>query len=185
MSDSTEVQVKNGMQAVIEHVKGELKTLRTGRANAAMLDKIHVEVYGSHVPLKSVASITVPEARQIVVTPFDASSLNAIAKAIEAANLGVNPRVDGKIVRVPIPPPDENLRKQIAKQCKEFGEKGKVSLREVRRKFNDLVRKQKTDGIIAEDQMKKTEKHIQELTDRFCKEIDTICAEKEKEILTI
>src|SRR5688500_12012196 len=113
MSDSVENQVKAAMQSVIEHLRGELKTLRTGRANAAMLDKVQVEIYGSHVPLKSAASITVPEARQIVVTPFDMSTLNAISKGIEAANLGVNPRVDGKVVRVPIPPPDETLRKQI------------------------------------------------------------------------
>jgi len=163
---SVENQVKAAMQAALEHLKAELKTLRTGRANAGMLDRVHVEVFGTHVPIKSLGSITVPEARQIVVTPFDPSNISAIAKAIEAANLGVNPIADGRVVRIPIPPPDENLRKQIAKQCREFGEKSKVAMREVRRKFNELVRKQKTDGTIPEDQMKKYEKHIQELTDK-------------------
>jgi ribosome recycling factor len=182
---SVENQVKAAMQAALEHLKAELKTLRTGRANAAMLDRVQVEVYGSNVPIKSLGSITVPEARQIVVTPFDPSNINAIAKAVEAANLGVHPIADGRVVRIPIPPPDENLRKQIAKQCREFGEKSKVAMREVRRKFNELVRKQKADGTIPEDQMKKYEKHIQEQTDKYCRDIDAACSEKEKEIMTI
>jgi ribosome recycling factor len=180
-----ESQVKAAMQAVIDHLKAELKTLRTGRANASILDKVHVEIHGSHMPLKALANINVPEARQIVVTPFDHTSINQISKAIEAANLGVNPRVDGKVIRITIPPMDESIRKQIAKQCKEHAEKTKVSLREVRRKFNDQVRKQKADGLIPEDQMKKAEKTIQDLTDKFCKDVDQTCAEKEKEIMTI
>lgn len=185
MNTNVEAQVKVAMQATLDHLKGELKTLRTGRANASILDKVHVEIYGSHMPLKALANINVPEARQIVVTPFDHANINSISKAIEAANLGVNPMVDGKVIRINIPPMDEAIRKQIAKQCKEHGEKTKVSLRDVRRKFNDLVRKQKADGLIPEDQMKKAEKHIQELTDKFCKDVDTTCAEKEKEIMTV
>src|SRR4051812_25812144 len=180
-----EAQVKGAMQATLEHLKAELKTLRTGRANASILDKVHVEIYGSYMPLKAVANINVPEARQIVVTPFDHSNTNAISKAIEAANLGVNPMVDGKVIRINVPPMDESIRKQIAKQCKDLGEKTKISLRDVRRKFNDLIRKQKTDGLIPEDQLKKMEKHIQDLTDKFCKDVDTTCAEKEKEIMSI
>ena len=182
---NTESQVKAAMQAALDHLKSELKTLRTGRASASILDKIHVEIYGSHMPLKGLANINVPEARQIVVTPFDHSNINAISKAIEAANLGVNPMVDGKVIRINVPPMDEAVRKQIAKQCKEFGEKTKVSLRDVRRKFNDLVRKQKGEGLIPEDQMKKLEKQIQEFTDKFCKDVDAACAEREKEIMTI
>ena len=180
-----ENQVKAAMQATLDHLKGDLKSLRTGRANASILDKVQVEIYGSHTPIKAVGNINVPEPRMIVVTPFDPSTLNAIAKGIEAANLGVNPIVDGRVVRVPVPPPDESLRKQIAKQCRDFGEKTKIALREVRRKFNDLIRKQKADGVLPEDQMKKLEKHIQDMTDRFCKETDAVCSEKEKEIMTI
>ena len=180
-----EAQVKTAMQAAIDHLKSELKTLRTGRANAAILDKVSVEIYGSHMPIKALANINVPEARQIVVTPFDHGNINAIAKGIELANLGVNPMVDGKVIRINVPPMDENVRKQMAKQCREHGEKTKVSLREVRRKFNDLVRKQKADGMIPEDQMKKEEKRIQELTDKFCKDVDVTCTEKEKEIMTV
>lgn len=180
-----ESQLKSAMQAAIEHLKQELKALRTGRANAAILDKVHVEQYGSHMPLKALANINVPEARQIVVTPFDHSTINAISKAIEAANLGVNPMVDGKVIRIKIPPMDETIRKQFAKQCKDLGEKTKIALRDIRRKFNELVRKQKADGVIPEDMMKKLEKSIQDQTDRFCKDVDTVCAEKEKEIMTI
>lgn len=182
---SIENQVKAAMQTALDHLKSELKTLRTGRANSSILDKIHVEIYGSYMSLKAVANITVPEARQIVVTPFDHTTVNAIAKAIEAANLGVNPMVDGKVIRINIPPMDESIRKQMAKQCKEHGEKTKVSLREVRRRFNDQIRKEKADGVLPEDQMKKAEKQIQELTDKFCKDVDVVCAEKEKEIMTV
>jgi len=182
---NVESQVKAAMQAAIDHLKSELKSLRTGRANASILDKIHVEIYGSHMALKAIANINVPEARQIVVTPFDHTNTNAIAKAIEAANLGVNPMVDGKIIRINVPPMDESVRKQIAKQCKDLGEKSKIALRDIRRRFNELVRKQKVDGIIQEDMMKKLEKSIQDFTDRFCKDVDATCAEKEKEIMTI
>ncbi|MBU6383226.1 MAG: ribosome recycling factor [Verrucomicrobia bacterium] len=180
-----EAQVKKDMQVAVDHLKSELKTLRTGRASASILDKVHVEIYGSHMPLKGLANINVPEPRQIVVTPFDQANAKAIAKAIEEARLGINPVVDGKVVRINIPPMDESIRKQMAKQCKEHGEKTKVSLREVRRKYNDMVRKQKADGLIPEDQMKKSEKTIQELTDKFCKDVDATCAEKEKEIMTV
>lgn len=180
-----ESQVKSAMQGALDHLKQELKALRTGRANSSMLDKVSVEVYGSHVKLKEVASISVPEARQIVVTPFDFSNAHAIKKGIEAANLGVNPMVDGKVIRINIPPMDETVRKQIAKQCKDLGEKSKIVMREVRRKYNDLIRKQKSEGVIPEDMMKKLEKTIQDLTDRFCKDIDTVTAEKEKEVMTI
>ncbi len=180
-----ESQVKTAMQAALDHLKQELKALRTGRANSAMLDKVSVEVYGSHMRLKELSSISVPEARQIVVTPFDFSNAHAIKKGIEAANLGVNPMIDGKVIRINIPPMDENVRKQIAKQCKELGEKSKIVMREVRRKYNDLIRKQKADGDIPEDMMKKLEKIIQELTDRFCKDIDAATAEKEKEVMSI
>lgn len=180
-----ESQVKTAMQGAVDHLKQELKSLRTGRANASILDHVHVEVYGSKVNLKTLANITVPESRQIVVTPFDLTTVHAIAKGIEAANLGIHPIVDGKVVRLNVPPMDQTIRKQIAKQCKELGEKAKIAMRDIRRKFNELVRKQKTSGEITEDQMKKSEKTIQELTDRYCKDCDTVCAEKEKDIMTV
>jgi ribosome recycling factor len=182
---SIDNQVKAAMQAALEHLKQELKSLRTGRANSSVLDHVHVDVYGSKMNLKTLANVTVPESRQIVVTPFDVSTLHAIAKGIEAANLGIHPMIDGKIIRLNVPPMDETIRKQIAKQCKELGEKAKIAMRDIRRKFNELVRKQKVDSVITEDLMKKSEKTIQDLTDRFCKDCDSICAEKEKEIMTV
>jgi ribosome recycling factor len=185
MMSNIDAQIKAAMQAVLDHLKGELKGLRTGRANSAMLDKVQVEVYGSHMPIKNLASVTVPESRQILISPFDFNSIHAIAKAIDAANIGLHAVVDGKVVRVNVPPMDESIRKQIAKQCKETGEKSKIAMREVRRKFNELVRKQKADGVIPEDLMKKYEKTIQDLTERFCRDIDAVCAEKEKEIMTV
>lgn len=178
-------QVKTAMQAALDHLKQELKSLRTGRANSSILDHVHIDVYGSKMSLKTLANVNVPESRQIVVTPFDASTVHAIAKGIEAANLGIHPMVDGKVIRLNVPPMDESIRKQIAKQCKELGEKAKIAMRDIRRKFNELVRKQKTDSVITEDQMKKSEKSIQDLTDRFCKDCDAVCAEKEKEIMTV
>ncbi|MBS0624500.1 MAG: ribosome recycling factor [Verrucomicrobia bacterium] len=180
-----ESQVKAAMQAAVDHLKQELKALRTGRANSAILDNVHVDVYGSKTSLKKLANVTVPESRQILVTPFDITTVHAIAKGIEAANLGIHPMVDGKVIRLNVPPMDETIRKQIAKQCKELGEKAKIAMRDIRRKFNELVRKQKADSVITEDQMKKYEKMIQEMTDRFCKDCDAACADKEKEIMTV
>lgn len=182
---NVENQVKLAMQASIDHLKVDLKALRTGRANSAILDKVTCEVYGSVSRLKEVASISVPEARQIVVTPFDTGTIHSVKKGIEAANLGVNPIVDGKVIRINIPSMDETARKNIVKQCKDLAEKSKIVMRDIRRKFNDLIRKEKAEGIIPEDMMKKQEKIIQDLTDRFCKEIDTLVAEKEKEVMTI
>lgn len=182
---SIENQTKQGMQQALDHFKQELKNLRSSRANPGMLDGVHVEAYGSQMRLKELANVTASEARQLLVTPFDPSTINAIAKGIEAANLGVRPIVDGHVIRINIPPMDESLRKDIVKICKKKSEEAKVAIREVRRKNNETVKKQKTDGIIPEDAMKKLEKTIQDLTDKFCKDIDTLCAEKEKEILSI
>lgn len=182
-------QVENGakaaMQAAIDHLKQELKALRTGRANVGMFDKVIVEAYGSQLKLKELANLSTPEPRQIIINPFDFSTAGAIKKGIELANLGVNPIIDGKVIRINIPPMDEALRKQIAKQCRDLGEKSKITIRDIRRKYNQVVHKQKADGEIPEDMMKKLEKSIQDLTDKFCKEIDGVISEKEKEVMTI
>ncbi len=178
-----EKEAKSGMQSAFDHLKDELKNLRSSRANPSMLDSVQVEVYGTQMKLRDLANVTVPEPRQLLVSPFDASNVNAIAKGIDSANLNIRPVVDGNVVRISIPPMDESVRKEIAKQCKKKGEEAKIAIREVRRKYNDLVRKQKADGEIPEDQMKKIEKSIQDLTDRYCKDIDSACTDKEKEIL--
>jgi len=178
-------QTKTKMLAVIEHLKSELKSIRTGRANPAMLDNVMVEVYGTSMRIKDVGSITAPEARQLLIVPFDATNKGAISKAIEKANLGVQPMVDGNNVRIKIPPMDESVRKEMIKICHKRGEEAKVSVRNVRRDANEAVRKLKSDGKMSEDEVKKSEKQIQELTDKFCKDADEVTQQKEAEVSTI
>lgn len=178
-------QTKAKMLAAIEHLKSDLKNIRTGRANPGMVEHVMVEVYGSPMRLKDIASISAPEARQLLITPFDPQNANTVGKAIEKANLGLMPIVDGHAIRIKIPPMTEEIRKKMAKICHEEKEKTKVSIRNIRRDSNELARKQKADGDIAEDAMKKLEKSIQELTDKFCKEADELAEKKEKEISTI
>jgi ribosome recycling factor len=178
-------QTKAKMIAAIEHFKNDLKNIRTGRANPGMVEHVMVEVYGSLMRLKDIASITLPEPRQLLITPFDPQNTSVVGKAIEKANIGFMPIVDSNAVRIKIPPMTEELRKKMAKICHEEREKTKVSIRNIRRDSNEFVRKQKADGEIAEDIMKKLEKNIQELTDKFCKEVDDLSEKKEKEISTI
>jgi ribosome recycling factor len=178
-------QTKKKMQAALEHLKSELKSIRTGRANPSMLDHVSVEIYGSPMRIRDVANLTAPEPRLLLITPFDGKNAAAIGKAIEKANLSVSIIVDGNVVRIKIAPMDESMRKNMIKQCYKILEEAKVSIRNIRRDGNEAVRKQKNEGIIPEDVMKKTEKLIQEQTDKFCKEADDICAQKEKEVSTI
>lgn len=178
-------QAKSKMLAAVEHLKNDLKNIRTGRANPGMVEGVTVEVYGSPMRLKDIASISTPESRQLLITPFDPQNANGIAKAIERANLGLMPIVDGHAVRIKIPPMTEEIRKKMAKLCHEEKEKAKVSIRNIRRDANEAIRKQKADGHVSEDIVKKTEKNIQDLTDKFCKEADDLADKKEKEISTI
>lgn len=178
-------QTKAKMVAALEHLKHELKNIRTGRANPAMLDGIHLEVYGTEVRLKDIASISAPEPRQLLVTPFDSRNAGAIAKAIEKANLGIQPIHDGNVVRIKIPFMDEAVRKEMVKLCHKKREESKVGIRNVRQEANKTIKQQKANGDIPEDMMKKFEKGIQELTDKSCVEADDICTKKEKEITTI
>ena len=184
MSSVTE-QTKTKMQAALDHFKNDLKNLRTNRANPGMLDGVSVEVYGSQMRIKELANVSVPEPRQLLITPFDPQTSAAIAKGIEKANLNLQPVVEGHIVRIHVPPMDEAMRKHIVKQGKEKAEDAKIVIRDIRRKNNELVRKQKADSVITEDVMKREEKGIQELTDKFCKEIDDLYSSKEKEIMTV
>ncbi|PIS01723.1 MAG: ribosome recycling factor [Chlamydiae bacterium CG10_big_fil_rev_8_21_14_0_10_35_9] len=180
-----EKETKSSMEGAVAHLQSELKNLRTSRANPSILDSVSVEVYGAKMRLRDVANITVPEPRQILITPYDSNNTGVIGKAIENANLNLQPIVEGNVVRINIPPMDAKMRESIAKQCKRKGEDAKVVVREVRRKNNELIRKQKADGEIPEDLMKSLEKKIQELTDSYCKQIDEICEKKQEEILEI
>lgn len=176
---------KNKMQLAVEHFEKELKNLRSGRANPGMLEDVMVEVYGSMMPIKKLGNISIAEARQLLITPFDPSTAGMISKGIEKANLNLQSIVDGHHIRVPVPPLSEEVRKDIVKTAKKKSEDAKVAIREIRRKANETAKKQKSDGILAEDQMKKIEKQVQEATDKACKEIDEKLALKEKEILSI
>lgn len=180
-----ESETKKDMENALEHYRKELRNLRSGRANPGLLDSVSVEAYGTSMRLKELANVTVSEARQLLVTPFDPQMASAIGKGIEKANLGIQPIVDGNAVRVPVPPLTEEMRKEIVKQAKQKAEEAKVGVREVRRKSNDSVKKLKSGGEIAEDEQKKLEKVIQDLTDKFCKEVDDLLKEKEKDILEV
>lgn len=174
---------KTKMVQAVEHFKVELKSIRTGRANPAVLDGVTVDLFGSPMKLKALANITTPESRQLLVTPFDPQNKQAIAKAIERANLNLQPVVDGNAIRIKIPPMDTNQRQEMVKLCKKKAEEAKVSIRNVRREGNELAKKQKAD--IGEDMLKKFEKQIQDLTDKSCKEIDDLASHKEKDILEV
>lgn len=178
-------QTKEKMAAAIEHLKNELKNIRTGRASPGMLDSVFVEIYGAKMRIKDVASVNAPEPRQLLITPFDAQNTSAIGKAIEKANIGLMPIVDGNSVRLKIPQMDDNVRKEMIKLCHKRREEAKVSIRNMRRDSNNEIARKMKDGELAEDQMKKLEKNIQELTDKSCKEADDLSEKKEKEVSTI
>ncbi len=173
------------MAGAIDHLKHELKGLRTGRANPAVLETVQIEVYGTQMRIQDVASISVPEPRMLLIAPFDTNNVHAIAKGIEAANLNLQAVVDGNVVRIKVPEMDQSVRLEMVKQAKRKCEEAKVSIRNARRDGNEAVKKQKADGDIPEDVMKKNEKKIQDLTDKYCKDADAITGEKEKEIVTV
>lgn len=173
------------MQAALEHLKTDLKSIRTGRANPGMLDGVSVEIYGTTLRLKELAQVTAPEPRGLLITPFDPKNTNAIAKAIERANLGIQPIVDANAVRLRIPAMDESMRKEMVKVCHKKREDTKIGIRSTRRTANEDAKRQKEQGTLPEDQFNKLEKSIQELTDKFCREADDLSAQKEKEVMTV
>lgn len=178
-------ETEKKMNGAIDHLKHDLKGLRTGRANPAVVETVTVEVYGSQMRLQDLASIAVPEPRQLLITPYDSKNVHAIAKGIEAANLNLQPIVDSNVVRIKVPEMDQKVRQDMAKQAKKKAEEAKVGIRNARRDGNEAIRKQKADGDVPEDVMKKTEKRIQELTDKYCILADKLAEDKEKEIMTI
>ena len=184
MSDIKQ-QASKKMSGAISHLSEDLKSLRTGRASPALVESVMIEVYGTQMPLKDLASISTPEPRQLVITPFDANNVGGIAKSIEKANMNLQPIAEANLVRITIPPMNENLRKDMVKECKKMCEHGKVSIRNARRECNEIIKQQKGDGDISEDIAKKLEKTVQDLTNDFCKEADAISSTKEKEIMTI
>lgn len=178
-------QMEERMKRSIESVKREFHTIRTGRASTAILDKIVVEYYGTEVPLKQIASISTPDARMLLIQPFDKSSIGGIEKAIQKSDLGLNPAVDGAIIRLSIPPLTEERRKELVKVVKKKVEDGKVALRNIRRECNDELKAKEKSEKLPEDEVKRAQDSIQKITDRYIHELDEALAVKEKEILEV
>lgn len=174
---------KAKMEKTLEGIKNEMNTIRTGRASATMFDKVRVDYYGQKSPLNQVAQISIPEARTVVISPFDKSLISDIEKAILVADLGLNPSNDGKVIRILIPALTADRRKELVKQAKSMAENYKTTIRNVRRDGNDDLKKQQKAGEITEDQLKKETDDLQKLTDKYIAEIQTVCDAKEKEIL--
>ena len=184
-SGFNESNYSSKMDKSIQSLKKDISTLRTGRANPNMLDMIKVDVYGQSMPIDKLATVSVPEARLISIQVWDKSNINLIDSAIQKSDLGINPQIDGQIIRLRIPDLTEERRKDLIKILKNIGEKGKVSIRNIRREANDELKKKLKDKIITEDESKSFEKNIQKLTDTNIENIEKILIEKEKEILQI
>lgn len=173
------------MKKTISVLEGEMKTIRAGRANPAILDKVTVEYYGAPSPLTQIANVSVPDARSILIQPWDAAILGDIEKAILKSDIGITPNNDGKAVRLNFPPLTEERRKELVKGLRKKGEDSKVAIRSIRRDALEDAKAQKKNGEITEDDVKNIEKDIQKLTDKYIQNIDSVIAAKEKEILEV
>lgn len=185
MLDEVYMLVEEKMEKTLSFYGEELKTVRTGRASSSMFEKITVDYYGAPTPLPQVATINVPEARLITVTPFDPSIINDIEKAIMSSGMGFNPSNDGKLIRIPVPQLTEERRKDLVKLVKKMGEDAKLAVRNERRSGNDDVKKLEKDKEISEDDSKKGVDQIQELTNEYIKKVDALTELKEKDIMEI
>lgn len=176
---------KKAMDKALEHLKGELARLRVGRASAAMLESVRVEAYGNEVGIKEVAALGVPDAKTLTVQPWDKGLFNAIEKGILAANLGLTPINDGKIIRINMPPMTEDRRKDFVKQIKKLGEEAKVAVRNGRRDALDAARRNKDADGATDDTLRGLEKDVQKVTDQIVQEIDKLVEHKSKEVMTL
>ncbi|MFP4942754.1 ribosome recycling factor [Staphylococcus pseudintermedius] len=176
---------KTRMKKSTENLSRELAQINAGRANSNLLAGVQVDYYGAPTPVQQLASINVPEARLLVVSPYDKTSLADIEKAIIAANLGVNPTSDGDVIRIMVPALTEERRKEIVKEVKKTGENAKVSIRNIRRDANDTLKRQEKDGDISEDELRNGSNEVQKITDSSIKEIDQLVADKEKDIMSV
>ncbi|SCT04325.1 ribosome recycling factor [Staphylococcus caeli] len=184
MSDIINV-TKSKMQKSIDNLSRELANISAGRANSNLLNGVNVDYYGAPTPVQQLASINVPEARLLVISPYDKTSLGNIEKAINAANLGVNPSSDGEVIRISVPALTEERRKELVKEVKKTGEDAKVAVRNVRRDTNDELKKQQKNGDITEDDLRSQTDDVQKLTDDSIKEIDKLLEEKEQDIMSV
>ena len=179
------VEFDTKMTKTMNNMRGEFSSIRAGRANPAVLDKIRVDYYGTPTPINQMAAISVSEARILVIQPWDKSTMKSIEKAIQASDIGINPTNDGKCIRLLFPQLTEERRKDLAKQVKKYGEECKVAIRNIRRDAMDTYKKQQKASEITEDDQKALEKDMQKMTDEFIKKVDEMTAKKEKELYAI
>jgi ribosome recycling factor len=179
------MDLEASMRKSVESTQRTFNTIRTGRANASLLDKISVEYYGAETSLKSLASLSTPDSQTIQIQPFDQSAMGLIEKAIAMSDLGLTCNNDGKVIRINIPPLTEDRRKELCKLASKYAEEGKVALRNIRRDAIDKVKKQEKEGDLSEDQSRDEQDNVQKLTDRYIAELDKHLAEKEAEILKV
>ena len=184
MSEQTKV-FEEKMKKSVSNLNSELLTIRAGRANPHVLDKVTVEYYGAEVPINQVASVSTPEARIIAISPFDSTILKEIEKAINMSDIGINPNNDGKVIRLIFPELTEERRKELTKDVKKKGEDSKVAIRNIRRDANDAIKKSSKENDMSEDDVKKIEGDIQKLTDKYIADIDKAVENKTKEIMTV
>ena len=175
--------IEERMTKTIDSLKDSFNSIRTGRANAAIFDKVRVDYYGTKSPLNQVATIAIPEARSVIITPFDKSLISEIEKAIQVADLGLNPSNDGKVIRIAIPALTADRRKELVKQAKTVAENSRTAIRNIRRDGNDDLKKQQKDGTLTEDGLKTETDKLQKLTDKYIDEINKIYDAKEKDIM--
>ena len=171
------------MDRRLEHMQQEFSEIRAGRANPGVLDKVKVDYYGAPTPVNQLAAVSVTEARTLTIQPWDASVLRQIEKAIQTSDIGINPQNDGKIIRLIFPPLTEDRRKEIVKDVQKIAEETKIQIRNVRRELIDKLKAMKKDGELTEDDLKQGEKKAQDLTDKYIKEVESVSAVKQKEIL--
>ncbi|NPC92604.1 ribosome recycling factor [Bacillus sp. WMMC1349] len=185
MLDQVMNETKERMEKAIHAYQRELATVRAGRANPSLFDKVTVEYYGAQTPLNQIASINVPEARMLIITPYDKTALGDIEKAIQKADLGVTPTNDGNIIRITIPALTEERRKELVKLVKKYSEEAKVAVRNIRRDANDDLKKIEKNGEMTEDELRSSTEDVQKLTDEYVSKIDEITKDKEKEIMEV
>ena len=173
------------MQKSVEHARGEFNTVRTGRASAALLDRVSIEYYGQQTPLRQLATINVPEPRMLTIQPFDPTSVKAIEKAIQESDLGLTPSNDGKLIRLPMPQPNEERRKELVKVVRKLAEDGRVAVRNVRRDVMHHLKELSTKGEVGDDDERRAEERVQKLTDEHTKTIDELLRHKEAEIMEV
>ncbi|MEL6438772.1 MAG: ribosome recycling factor [Cyanobacteria bacterium J06621_8] len=178
-------EIKERMQKTIEATQRSFNTIRTGRANTSLLDRIMVDYYGAETPLKSLANLSTPDATTIMIQPYDASSMGQIEKAISMSDIGLTPNSDGSLIRLNIPPLTKERRKELVKTAGKLAEEGKVGIRNIRRDAIENVRKQEKNSDISEDEARDLQDEIQKVTDSFNKKIDDLLATKEKDIMTV